>query len=976
MKCKKQISIFRINLFFILFTLFQNSISAQCWVKVSSKGNSTIAIKNNGTLWAWGLNNSGQLGDGTNINRSIPVQIGTSNNWKHISAGYTSCYAIKNDGTLWAWGYNGAGHLGDGTLINRNVPTQIGTSNDWKIVEAGNYSILALKNNGTLWAWGNTLSGPLGNGTLNNSTVPIQIGTNNDWKEIANNDKHRLALKTNGTLWAWGYNQYGELGNGSTSTTFTLSPIQIGSDNTWKEISVGQSHSMGIKNDGTLWGWGFNLDGRIGDGTNINKSIPTQITSENNWLVICAGQSSTYAIKNDSSLWAWGYNQYGDLGDGTNVTKFIPTQTSNSKNWTKVTSYHAINTTKQLFSWGKNDYGQLGIGTISSPNNLHQQTNSTPCSLNNIIANNDNLTAFYGLNTIISTNIISNDLFNGLPASLSNINISVISSTNSGVILDTTTGLVSVNSTVPIGTYTILYQITDNNNLNNISYGFINVNVICNLSPTFDLIVKDSSDDTGIEPNTITPYMWTSDNIWVRNYNDNGLEHQNPDYSATGNANFVRVRVINNSCVTSLGNEQLKLYWAKASTALSYPNPWMGGITYVPTGASMGSPIGTLNIPILQPGEETILTFPWIVPNPNDYGTDGDQWHFCLLARITATNDPMTSTETTDLNANVRNNNNIAWKNVTVVDILPNNTVNPGGIIAVGNPFNHPKTFFLEMEISDLETGKPIYEEAEIGIKMDDVLYNAWVRGGKEAQLLDSTIEEKRKIVTGNKVILDNLSFNANEIGTLRLDFNFLTKELTDKVNYAYHVIQKDSENGKIIGGETFIINKTPRESFEASTNNNLEVDLNQSIIISADDINEPAIYNWYDSEGNLIYQGKDLEIANAVSEKYKLEVISTVDGYKDYVEVEVKIKPSTLETISPNPAQNNVKIGYKLNSNDSAYLMILGYYGSNGTSNNYILNVNSNEIDINVSNYPSGFYTVALVINGNIIDAKTLIKQ
>ena len=516
------------------------------------------------------------------------------------------------------------------------------------------------------------------------------------------------------------------------------------------------------------------------------------------------------------------------------------------------------------------------------------------------------------------------------------------------------------------------YQLYNNIGRNSIS----RLNLTCNLSPTFDLIVKDSSDDTGIEPNTVTPYMWTSDNIWVRNYNDNGLEHQNPDYSATGNANFVKVRVINNSCITSLGNEQLKLYWAKASTALSYPNPWMGGITYAPTGASMGSPIGTLNIPVLQPGEETILTFPWIVPNPNNYGTDGDQWHFCLLARITATNDPMTSTETTDLNANVRNNNNIAWKNVTVVDVLPNNIVNPGGIIAVGNPFNHPKTFFLEMEISDLETGKPIYEEAEIGIKMDDILYNAWVRGGKEAQLLDSTIEEKRKIVKGNKVILDNLSFDANEIGTLRLDFNFLTKELTDKTNYAYHVIQKDSENGKIIGGETFIVNKTPRESFEANANNDLEVDLNQSITISADDINEPAIYNWYDNEGNLIYQGKDLEVANAVSEKYKLEVISTVDGFKDYVEVEVKIKPSTLETISPNPAENNVKIGYKLNTNNSAYLMILGYYGSNGTSNNYILDVNSNEININVSNYPSGFYSVALVIDGNIIDAKTLIKQ
>ena len=494
-------------------------------------------------------------------------------------------------------------------------------------------------------------------------------------------------------------------------------------------------------------------------------------------------------------------------------------------------------------------------------------------------------------------------------------------------------------------------------------------------SATLDLMVKDSQDDTGAEPNTVTQYMWTSDNIWVRNNNDSGLTHENPDYSALGNPNYVKVRVINKSCVASTGNEQLKLYWAKASTALGYPNPWMGGVTHPTTGASMGSPIGTLTIPVIPAGGETILTFPWQVPNPANYGNDGDQWHFCLLTRIEATTDPMTFPETGDLNGNVRNNNNIAWKNVTVVDILPNNIVNPGGVVAVGNPFNHPKTFFLEMEVADLETGKPIYQEAEVGIKMDDVLYNAWERGGKEAQLLDPTAEEKRKIVKGNNVIVDNISFNANEIGTLRLDFNFLTKELTEKTNYVYHVIQKDAETGQVIGGETFVINKNPRPVFEAEAPDK-EVDLNEAITISAEDINEPAIYNWYDNDGNLIYQGKDLQIANAVAEKFKLEVIATADGFKDYREVEVTLKPSTLENIAPNPATNNVLVSYKLNGASSAYLMIIGYYGSNGTSNNYILDVNSSETNLNVSNYPSGFYTVALVVNGGIVDAKTLIKQ
>lgn len=512
---------------------------------------------------------------------------------------------------------------------------------------------------------------------------------------------------------------------------------------------------------------------------------------------------------------------------------------------------------------------------------------------------------------------------------------------------------------------------------NQMGYGLVDAyaSVLMAQSMRSDLYIKDSQNDTGAEPNTVTPYMWESNNIWVRNYNDSGLTHQNPDYSANGNDNYVKVRVINKGSVASTGNEELKVYWAKASTNLSYPNPWMGGVTYPGGLASMGEHFGTLTIPALQPGEETILTFPWEVPNPADYG-NYDQWHFCLLARIVATNDPMAFPETGDLNANVRNNNNIAWKNVTVVDILPNNKVNPGGVVAVGNPFDQPKKFLLELEAPNLEEGNPIFKEAEVSITMDDRLYQAWEKGGRETKLLDLDLKRKRLIVKGNNAILGNILINANELATLRLDFNFLTEELTDKATYTYYVIQKDAETGEIIGGETYTINKNPRDLFEADAGGDKEVHLNQSITINAKDINEPAIYNWYDSKGNLIYQGKDLQIASAVAEKYKLEVISTADGFKDYTEVEVKLKPSTLESIAPNPASNNVLVSYKLNGASSAYLMVIGYYGSNGTSNNYILDVNSSKINLNVSNYPNGLYTVALVVNGKIVDATTLIKQ
>lgn len=489
-------------------------------------------------------------------------------------------------------------------------------------------------------------------------------------------------------------------------------------------------------------------------------------------------------------------------------------------------------------------------------------------------------------------------------------------------------------------------------------------------SYNLDLIVKDGIDDLGEEPNITTQYLWTSTDIWIRNNDDNGLEHQNPEYSPT-ESNYAYIRVKNNSCIPSNGNETLKFYWAKAGTSLTWPASWDGN-NYFSQGPLVGAPVGQAIIPILQAGQETIIKIPFLVPNPNIYNwfQGWEQWHFCLLARIETISDPLT--ETNDLVANVRNNNGIAWKNVTIVDVEEDITK---GTVSVGNPSAVPRTFFLEFVVEDIETGKPIFEEAEVGIKMDDVLFNAWERGGKESQLLEASHEEKKKVVKGNNVILDNIAFNANEVGSLTIDFNFLTKELTEKPKFKYHIVQRDALTGNVVGGETYEIKKKTRSLFEAIAPDK-EVDLNQPITINAQDINEPAIYNWYDEQGNLIYTGKDLQIANAVAVKYKLEVISTIDGFKDYTEVEVKLKPSSIVSISPNPSNSNTTINYKINEANSAYLMVISLYGNNVTSNNYILDVNSNEINLNISNYPNGFYTVALIVNGEIADAKTLIKQ
>jgi len=500
-------------------------------------------------------------------------------------------------------------------------------------------------------------------------------------------------------------------------------------------------------------------------------------------------------------------------------------------------------------------------------------------------------------------------------------------------------------------------------------------------SATLDLYVKDSPDDDGTEPNSITQHMWTSQDIWVRNTNDGGLTHQNPEYKAPITIgpwtftppNYIYVRVINKSCVTSTGNETLTLNWAKANTALAWPQNWDGSLQNS-GGFDLGGELNAVTIPSLQEGEEAIVVIPWEVPNPDDYTTgqgSDNPWHFCLLARIDSPDDPM-GTFTSNPNIMVKNNNNQAWKNITVVDLIADAT---SASVMVANPSDTPRTFFLELYKQDNEGGKAIFEEAEVTLTMDDVLFDAWERGGKIAQELDPTIEEKRKLVEGDNVILDDIAFEANEMGLLTLDFNFLTEELTEKDEYIYHVVQKDANTGEVIGGETYVIRKAIRPTFIADAGGDKEVDLNETITISAEDINEPAIYNWYDKDGNLIYQGKDLTVTADVVKEYKLEVIATTDGFKDYTDVEVKFKPNVIESISPNPASNNLTVNYKINDASSSYLMVIGYYGSN-TSNNYILDTNLQQTQINVSSYPVGYYTVALVCNGEIVDAKTLIKQ
>ncbi len=365
------------------------------YVAVSAGGIHSLAIKSDGTLWAWGYNVAGELGDGctfgsTCYNRYSPGQVGSDNTWSAVSGGTAHSVAIKQNGTLWSWGDNGDGEIGTGCsgsgCFYYSTLTQITTDTHWASISAGGFFTIAIKTDGTLWAWGSNYAGQLGDGctpmsSCANKTTPTQIGTDTDWAAVAAGGNHVIALKTNGTLWAWGTNVYGELGNGAPGpTAYSSVPVQIGTAMDWKTIAVGDMHSLAIKTNGTLWAWGINTYGQLGDGCSplsacASKATPTQVGTATNWKDVDGGFALTIALKTNGSVWTW-----GNFSTSTGTYSSVPLQVGTGTAWSKVSAgggggtsgiggghFMALENMSpsgyKLMSWGTNMQGQLGIGT-------------------------------------------------------------------------------------------------------------------------------------------------------------------------------------------------------------------------------------------------------------------------------------------------------------------------------------------------------------------------------------------------------------------------------------------------------------------------------------------------------------------------------------------------------------------------------------------------------------------------------------
>lgn len=316
------------------------------WCQVGAGYNHTLAVRKNGTAWAWGLNNYGQLSDGTTVSKSSPVSVvGGFTDWRQVAGGNRHSVGIRTNGTAWAWGCGNTGALGTGNSSNRSSPTSVvGGFTDWCQIQAGASHSGGLRSNCTIWMWGANNFGQLGNNdVLNNRSSPVSIvGGFTDWCYISmGGGEFTLAIRTNGTMWGWGLNTSAQLGDNS--TTNRASPVSVaGGFTDWCQVAAGVTHSIALRTNGTAWAWGTSSYGRLGDNgsTTTPRSSPVSVSGGfTDWCQVGAGSAHSAGVRTNGTLWTWGCNGQGALATNNAVDRSSPVSiVGGFTDWSLVTS--------------------------------------------------------------------------------------------------------------------------------------------------------------------------------------------------------------------------------------------------------------------------------------------------------------------------------------------------------------------------------------------------------------------------------------------------------------------------------------------------------------------------------------------------------------------------------------------------------------------------------------------------------------
>lgn len=282
-----------------------------------------MGIKNSGELWGWGFNGYGQVGDNSTTTRSSPVSVVGNHAFASASSGYNNSVAAKPDGTTWAWGRGNNGEIGDNTVVSKSSPVSVVGAHSFIIVATTGVQVIALKAAGSPWGWGSNTNGAIGDNTVTNRSSPVSSVGAHSFTQIGAGNTHNGGFKSNnGTVWCWGQNTFGQLGDNSTASR--SSPVSVVGAHSFVHISIGAYQNFGLKSDGSAWGWGINTSFELGDGTVINKSSPVSVVGAHSFIRLFGSSSCNFGLKSDGSLWAWGANTNGKLGDGTATSKSSP----------------------------------------------------------------------------------------------------------------------------------------------------------------------------------------------------------------------------------------------------------------------------------------------------------------------------------------------------------------------------------------------------------------------------------------------------------------------------------------------------------------------------------------------------------------------------------------------------------------------------------------------------------------------------
>jgi alpha-tubulin suppressor-like RCC1 family protein len=351
-------------------------------------GRHTMALLSDGSVWTWGSDVSGKLGDNqvtpsytnTDHDSFLPLRVHGPGNVGYlasiiaISAGESHNLALKSDGTVWAWGWNGLGQLGNGTTNDAHTPVQVSGLSNVVAISGRGYHCLALKSDGTVWGWGWNSSGQLGNGSATNFiTLPLQVIGLTNPAAISAGYTISLARMSNGTVRVWGTDRKGEMGQGVTGF-YSYQPVQVPGLSNVISVSADFQEPEALKTDGTIWMWGWNNLGQLGDGTTTDTNVPTQVQNLTNMIFVGAtGDRNNCAIGSDRTVWTWGRNYNGQLGIGTMdqdphplpvpVPAFgkAPVIMVQTPDWHSL----ALESDGTLWGWGANDHGQLGNSTTN-----------------------------------------------------------------------------------------------------------------------------------------------------------------------------------------------------------------------------------------------------------------------------------------------------------------------------------------------------------------------------------------------------------------------------------------------------------------------------------------------------------------------------------------------------------------------------------------------------------------------------------